>query len=71
MKVRFLKSWHYYAKGCETEIVNKAMLTEFLKMGLIEVIKPDVEVETATLEPTENAALPLKRKRGRPRKVQA
>jgi len=71
MKVRFIKAWQLYRVGQIIEPTG--VLRDWLmQCGYVEPVRDKPEIETATVGPTEHAALridPPRRKRGRPRKM--
>lgn len=74
MKVRFILGWQLYKPGDIIE-PNGVLRQWLLESGYVEIVKePEAELETATVGPTEHAALRInapvsRRKRGRPRKM--
>jgi len=70
MKIRFLRDWTgYYQKGRIAEVgeggISQGQFIELKHRGLVEVIDDEPEQYRTAV-----AVQPLKRKRGRPRKVQ-
>ena len=73
MRVRFIKAWQLYKVG---QIIEPSALLRgwLLQCRYVEVVRDEPEIETATVGPTEHAALRInapqaKRKPGRPRKM--
>ena len=67
MKVRFIKPWQLYNTGDVIE-PGGVFRDWLLQCKFVELVKEETKIETATSETRECAVVPVKRKRGRPRK---
>jgi len=63
MRLRFVKDWMRFKQGTVADIPRPNLARELVRRG--KAVAADLEILTASIEPTQTAV----RKRGRPRKV--